>query len=606
MWLYFMRISPFFSFLRRIYAYIRPFRWHFLASLGFVAFAQGVSIITPLIYGKIVDTLFINSSFAQAAWLVGALFGLWIVNLIVGYFRDKYELKHLDFWVDKHTAKVSFSKFLSLSIGQHNNHHSGIKQNIMDQGRHSLSALTYTFLYDVFPDLIRLIFILIAITWSDLTIGAVVWAGAVLFLVVSLFLNNKFHPRVRALKDMADENGKVESEILRNVELIQVNAQEEKALGEIEASNQKMGEHGATTWLWFAFASRLRDTISIGTRVVVMLLGVWYVSRGLFLPGYIVVLFSWSTDAFSRLSELGYIHRRLLDMGTSVQKLFEFFDVPPAVVSVASPAASIIGSVSFDHVSFTYPRRRYITSDSDKDDDVVVESSLKPALQDVSFTIPAGSRVAIVGPSGAGKSTIVHLLLRAYDPDQGHILVDGTDIRGLHLSTYRRSIGLVEQQVALFDNTLRYNLTFGRNISDPVLSDTELLTIARISRVDGFIHKLEKGFDTIIGEKGIKLSGGERQRVGIARALAKNPRILVFDEATSSLDTENEHLIQESMRDASKGRTTIVIAHRLSTVKDSDQIIVLEEGRVVGVGTHKELLKSCSTYETLVKHQLEK
>jgi ATP-binding cassette subfamily B protein len=269
--------------------------------------------------------------------------------------------------------------------------------------------------------------------------------------------------------------------------------------------------------------------------------------------------------------------------------------------------------VQFKNVSFSYPKRRYLESDDEDEQDSFDWSGSEmknkqdtAALHSVSFSVPAGARAAIVGSSGAGKSTIVHLLLRAYDPDKGHILIDGVDICDVNLSQYRRQVGIVEQQVALFDNTLRYNICFGRNEDDPVLSDEELQRIARISRVDGFMHKLEKGFDTIIGEKGVKLSGGERQRVGIARALAKDPRILIFDEATSNLDTENEHLIQESMKDASKGRTTIVIAHRLSTVQDADQIIVLGEGKVVGIGTHKQLLRTCAQYKMLVKHQMKK
>ncbi len=607
-----MRFFSSFSFIKRVYRHLSVFKWSFLASLGFVALSQGVSIVSPLAYGQVVDALFLGSPFGVVVWWIGLSFLLWMINLVFGYFRDIYELRHVDFHIDRHITKESFGKFLSLSIGQHNNHHSGIKQSIMNRGKHSLSTLAFTVLYEVFPDTLRLLFMLIAIAWSHLVIGAVVWVGAGLFLGLSFYINRSFQPRIRKLQDMWDENGKLESELMRNVELIQVNAQEERALHEMDSSYESIGTYGREVWIWFTRMSRLRDIIAIVTRSLVMVLGVWYVSKGVFLPGYIVVLISWSSDAFGRLSDIGAVHRRLLDMGTSVQKLFEFFDIPPAVLShdTHTESSPIIGSVVFDHVSFAYPKRRYI---KDADDDTSVdnvsheeEKNNRPALRNVSFAVPAGARVAIVGPSGAGKSTIVHLLLRAYDPDKGSIFVDDHDIRTVNLARYRRSIGLVEQQVALFDNTLRYNIAFGRNDHEAALSDADLLSIARISRVDGFLHKLENGFDTMIGEKGIKLSGGERQRVGIARALAKNPRILIFDEATSSLDTENEHLIQESMHDASKGRTTIVIAHRLSTVKDADQIIVLEDGAVVGIGTHKELLKTCPTYEILVKHQLEK
>ncbi|MCL5011809.1 MAG: ABC transporter ATP-binding protein/permease [Patescibacteria group bacterium] len=603
-----------FDFFRQVYRHVRPFRWRFLGSLGLVAIMQGLSIVSPVVYGQVVDALFTHAALTTTLQWVGLSLIIWLLVPLFDYLRNAYELRHIDFRLDRHIAQTSFAKFLSLSIGQHNNHHSGIKQSIINRGRHALSSITYDLLYRVLPDLLRILFVLVAITWTNLIIGGVVWTGAILFLVVTFYLNKMFQPRVRTLQDMWDKNGKLESELLRNVELIQSNAQESRSLKEMDESYQGIGDYGSKTWLWFERLSQVRYVISVLTRVAVMGLGVWFVYRGMFLPGYIVVLFSWSSDAFGRLSDLGYLHRRLLDTGTSVQKLFQFFEVPSAIVSPesATDISDLRGEVAFGHVSFSYPKRRYLENDDDDDQDTNSEwngdemnnKQNKSALHNVSFVIPAGTRTAIVGSSGAGKSTIVHLLLRAYDPDSGHIIIDGIDIRDMNISKYRRSVGMVEQQVALFDNTLRYNICFGRNEYDQALSDDELWHIARMSRVDGFMHKLEKGFDTIIGERGIKLSGGERQRVGIARALAKDPRILIFDEATSNLDTENEHLIQESMRDASKGRTTIVIAHRLSTVQDADQIIVLDEGRVVGVGTHRELLRSCKPYQVLVKHQV--
>jgi ATP-binding cassette subfamily B protein len=217
--------------------------------------------------------------------------------------------------------------------------------------------------------------------------------------------------------------------------------------------------------------------------------------------------------------------------------------------------------------------------------------------------IEPGQTVAFVGESGAGKSTIVKAIVRAQDPAEGQIIIDGNDLRVLDLKHYRKSIGIVDQDVSLFDQTLRYNITYGVKDGSTAITDRELSAVAEASRIDRFFDRLEKGFDTLIGERGVKLSGGERQRVGIARALVKNPDILIFDEATSNLDSENEEMIRESIESASRGRTTIIIAHRFSTIKKVDKVFVFDKGKLVGEGTHAELTLSCEQYQRLVKNQ---
>ena len=225
-------------------------------------------------------------------------------------------------------------------------------------------------------------------------------------------------------------------------------------------------------------------------------------------------------------------------------------------------------------------------------------------LKTRAFTIEAGETVAFVGESGAGKSTVVHALIRAQDPEEGQIIIDGNDLRVLDLKRFREAIGIVNQQVSLFDHTLRYNITYGLNGRAAKVTDAELDKIAEMSCVNRFFSRLEKGYDTIIGERGVKLSGGECQRVGIARALIKNPDILIFDEATSNLDSENEALIRKSIEKASKGRTTIIIAHRFSTISNADKIIVLSKGEVAGIGTHDELMQNCEPYRRLIQNQV--
>ena len=278
-------------------------------------------------------------------------------------------------------------------------------------------------------------------------------------------------------------------------------------------------------------------------------------------------------------------------------------DIEPDVKNVKNPVKPerYEGRIEFRNVSFSYPMRKYL--DDENEPAVNQEAKTFDALDGVNFTIEPGQKVAFVGHSGAGKSTIVKLLTRAYDPDGGQIVVDGNDLRVIDLKHFRENLGVVEQDVSLFDNTLRYNICFGLNGRSSTVTNTELDEVAKLSCIDKFQHRLEKGFDTIIGEKGIKLSGGERQRVGIARALIKKPEILIFDEATSHLDTENEMLIRQSIESASEGRTTILIAHRLSTIKNADKIFVLGNGKIVGEGRHEELAATCYEYQKLIQNQ---
>ena len=245
-----------------------------------------------------------------------------------------------------------------------------------------------------------------------------------------------------------------------------------------------------------------------------------------------------------------------------------------------APIADVSGDVVFDHVDFAYEPD-------------------KPVLRDVSFHSPAGTTTALVGPSGSGKSTLIGLVMAFHRPGSGAIRVDGHDLQGLRLRDYRRQLGVVMQDNFLFDGTIRENIAF----SKPNATDEEIRAAGHIAHVDEFVDRFEKGYDTVVGERGVKLSGGQRQRVGIARAIVANPRILLLDEATSSLDSESEAMIQDGLRALRQGRTTFVIAHRLSTIQSADQILVLDDGRIVERGTHKQLLANNGLYRRLYERQ---
>jgi ATP-binding cassette subfamily B protein len=318
--------------------------------------------------------------------------------------------------------------------------------------------------------------------------------------------------------------------------------------------------------------------------VAVMGLAAMRVREGTMTIGDIVMVNAYLIQLYLPLNFLGFAYREIRQGMIDMEQMFRLLDVPQEVIDTpGAPALAVAaGEVVFDDVRFAYDPRREI-------------------LQGVSFRIAPGRKVAVVGASGAGKSTLSRLLYRFYDVTGGQILIDGQDIRNVNQLSLRSVIGIVPQDTVLFNDTIAYNIRYGRVGA----TDAEVAEAARLAQLDGLIARLPDGYDTMVGERGLKLSGGEKQRVAIARALLKQPKIMVFDEATSALDTHTEREIQDALGRAAEGCTTLVIAHRLSTVVDADEIIVLDQGRIAERGRHHALLAQNGLYAALWRKQQE-
>jgi ABC-type multidrug transport system fused ATPase/permease subunit len=318
-------------------------------------------------------------------------------------------------------------------------------------------------------------------------------------------------------------------------------------------------------------------------RATTLLILIYQYSISKILIGDVYAIFSWLNDVFHNIQTVIQVFRQIPLRFVELEKYLDIIDKKPEFEEKGIKDFKI-GNINFENVSFKYP----------KGENAVIEN--------LNLEIKEGQKVAFVGFSGSGKSTITKLLLRIYDWKNGEIRLDGKNLRELDTETLRKKIGYVEQHVDLFDVSIRENILFG--LEDKNISEEKINEVVSKARITEFFHRLgEKGLETLIGERGVKLSGGERQRIGIARALIKDPEVLIFDEATASLDTENEKYIQEAIDESTKGKTTIIIAHRLSTVQNADKIFVMDKGKVVGVGTHEELKDTCEEYQRLIKAQ---
>ncbi|HQH20428.1 MAG TPA: ABC transporter ATP-binding protein [Candidatus Pacearchaeota archaeon] len=585
--------------LKEIY---KPF-WGVMAVIFFFLLVQqAIALISPYIYGKIIDGITQGRPLKEVIGLcLLSLFIFLLNDIVIHYNEDKLEIKKFDFDVKRVVAQKTLDKLLALSIGQHENQNSGVKKSIIDRGQSALTEMASTLIYQIFPMLLQIIVTVTALTIIAPILGAIIIIGLGIYIFISIYSGKIFNQEILNLQELWVSSDKKQSEYIRNASLVKINAKEREVIEDYNSNLENVNQKAKNIWLRFIKFFQLRSAISDITRIAVLIAGVYLVYQKVYTPGFLVIFLSWSSNAFDRISMLGWLQRHLTELYAAIKNYVALLELEPDIKEVENPIIipDIQGKIEYQNVYFKYPARdepSEITRHFNKN----YFKKEGQTLKNINIVIEAGQKVAIVGHSGAGKSSLVQLLIRAYDPDKGRILIDGYDLKQLSLENYLSQLGIVPQDVVLFDNTLRYNILFG---AKGEVSEEKLMKAIKMARVDTFLKDLENGLDTIIGERGVKLSGGERQRVGIARALVKDPAILIFDEATSSLDVENEALIRESIDAAAQGRTTIIIAHRLSTIKDADKIIVLEKGRVIAEGKHNQLLRVCNPYKKMINIQ---
>ena len=576
---------PWQKFWLELWHLLSSFRRLFVLILLVTLLAAALELVKPYLVKIVIDGL--NAFDVANLWFLFQLIFLYWLNgqfrSLVRYFNDRKILRllvDLEYFLGMRAQE----KLLSLSLGYHEQENTGAKIIKIERGVDKISEFLSNLFWEVAPTLVELVFAAAALFWVDWRLGLIFLFFSPLYILITYWANKRMHPvRKQIYRDYEIASGKMGQAII-NINAVQSFVQEDNELKNFSKIKKHIRDNEDWQWGWMMKIGLGRNLVIDLGRAAILIAGVYLVSYGEISIGTLIFVFALSETAYSSLFRLSRFYDKMEEGRAGVSRLLKLFAAESEIVNPRRPwrPRKIKGGIEFENVSFYYADNK------------------RPAVYNLNFRIQEAQLTALVGPSGGGKTTVARLIYRHYDPNDGRVLVDGRDLRSYDLRSYRRFLAIVPQEVEIFDLSVRENIAYAR----PQASFEEIKAAAKIANAEEFIRRLPRGYDSLVGERGLKLSGGQRQRLGIARAILANPRILIFDEATSNLDSRSEALIQDAIKKISRGRTMIVIAHRLSTIKQADKIVVLEGGRVAEEGSHAELAKQeGGLYAKLLKLQ---
>ena len=574
--------------LARLWPYLWAYKWRVLAALAFMVGAKLANVGVPVLLKDLVDTLAPKAGSAAALLVVpvGLLVAYGLLRLSTSVFA---ELRELVFAKATEGAARSislqvFGHLHAMSLRFHLERQTGGMTRDIERGTRAVHSLISYSLYSIIPTLIEvtLVLSLLAIKF-DMAFAWITLAALVCYVAFTVTLTQW---RTRFRREMNELDSKAHTraiDSLLNYETVKYFNNEAFEARRYDEALERLRRAGVKSQQTLSLLNAGQQTI-IAIGLIAML---WRATQGVvdgrMSVGDLVMVNAFMIQLYIPLNFLGVIYREIKQSLTDLDKMFTLLEREREVADATDARPLLLKgppSVRFDHVEFAYDPER-------------------PILHDVSFEIPAGKTVAVVGPSGSGKSTLARLLYRFYDVQGGRITINGHDVTSITQDSLRRAIGIVPQDTVLFNDTVAYNIAYGR----PEASQDEVIQAAQAAHIHAFISATPKGYETIVGERGLKLSGGEKQRVAIARTLLKDPPILVFDEATSALDSANERAIQAELAAVAEGKTVLVIAHRLSTIVHAHEILVMEGGRIAERGTHPVLLAANGRYASMWRLQ---
>ena len=562
--------------IRSLLPYLWEFKWRVVVALGLLVLAKLANVSVPLVLKEIIDAL--DGPHAALAVPVFLVIGYGVLRLfstLFGELRDAVFAKVTQRAIRRVALQV-FGHLHSLSLRFHLDRQTGGVSRDIERGTRGIGFLLNFMLFNILPTLLE-IGLVAAILYSKYNIwfAVITFVTLLVYIGFTLFVTERRMVVRRSMNDLDSKANSRAIDSLLNYETVKYFGNEQYETRRYDENMQRWEVAAVRNTTSLAYLNAGQSFIVAIGITALMLLAADEVVKGTMTLGDLVLVNVFMIQLYMPLHFLGFVYREIRHALADMEKMFslmrehrEIADKPGAQVLSVGKA-----EVRFEQVSFGYAPDRQI-------------------LFEVSFAIPEGHTVAVVGASGAGKSTLSRLLFRFYDAQQGRILINGQDIRQVTQSSLRAAIGIVPQDTVLFNDTIYYNIAYGR----PAASHEEIIAAAQAAHIHEFVESLPQGYDTPVGERGLKLSGGEKQRVAIARAILKNPAILIFDEATSALDSKSEKAIQAELHAIAKNRTTLIIAHRLSTVVYADQILVMDKGRIIERGSHRELLAQNMLY----------
>ena len=562
--------------LRSLLPYLMEFKWRVFVAMSLLIFSKLANVSVPLVLKEIIDAMDKTKSvLVIPVFLIVGYGVLRLISTLFGELRDAV-FANVTQRAIRRVALQVFEHLHSLSLRFHLDRQTGGVSRDIERGTRGIGFLLNFTLFNILPTLLEIgLVAAILLKKYNVWFAIITFITLVIYIAFTLFITEWRMVVRRTMNDLDSKANTRAIDSLLNYETVKYFGNEQYEANRYDHHMEHWETAAVRNQTSLALLNSVQSVVIAIGITALMLLAADQVVKGKMTVGDLVLVNVFMIQLYMPLHFLGFVYREIRHALADMEKMFSLLHEDREIADAPNATTLQVGNaaVQFEQVSFAYAPDRQI-------------------LFDVSFAIPAGHKVAVVGASGAGKSTLSRLLFRFYDVQQGRILINGQDIRGVTQTSLRAAIGIVPQDTVLFNDTIYYNIAYGR----PGATREEIIAAAQAAHIHDFIGSLPQGYDSMVGERGLKLSGGEKQRVAIARAILKNPAILIFDEATSALDSKSEKAIQAELRTIAQNRTTLVIAHRLSTVVDADQILVMDKGRIAERGTHRELLAQNRLY----------